>query len=304
MLTLTERIARRVLNATGLRSRHVVTRVGKIHILEGEGRGTLPPLVVLHGFAAHAVCYGPLMRQFQPHVSRLLAPDMPGHGYSDPLREGCATRQIQDALFEVLDKTLDEPAIILGNSMGGLAAVRYALARPERVRGLALVSPGGAPLPPDEFEQFLARFRVDSYGQALDFVDDVFAKAPTLLRHPIAHNIRKRFSHPQMRQLLGEISPELMLTPDDLKRLHMPVLFVWGKDERILPRAHYRFFAQNLPQHAFIEEFADFGHMGFMEQQTALTRRVLEFAQHIAVKEAAQRRSTLAGGHATLRASA
>lgn len=304
MLTLTERIARRVLNATGLRSRHVVTRAGKIHLLEGEGRGTLPPMVVLHGFAAHAVCYGPLMRQFQPHVRRLLAPDMPGHGYSDPFREGSASRQMLDALFDVLDRTLDEPAIILGNSMGGLGAVRYALARPEKVRGLALVSPGGAPLPAAEFESFVGRFRLETYGQALEFVDDVFAKVPPLLRHPLAHNIRKKFSHPQMRQLLGEISPELMLTPDDLKHLHMPVLFVWGKDERILPRAHYRFFVQNLPQHAFVEEFSDFGHMGFMEQQTALTRRVLEFAQHVAVKEAAQLRSTLAGGHATLRASA
>lgn len=304
MLSLTERIARRVLNASGLRSRHVVTGAGKIHLLEGEGGGGLPPIAVLHGFAAHAVCYGGLLKRFQPHVRRVLAPDMPGHGYSDPVRRGDVATGMLDGLFEVLDRTLTEPTILLGNSMGGLGAIRYALARPEKVSGLALVSPGGAPLPAAEFEAFIGRFRIDTYDQALEFVDDVFAKVPPLMRHPLAHNIRRRFAHPQLRQLMGEISPAQMLSADDLQRLHMPVLFVWGREERILPRAHFRFFAQNLPSHAFVEEFSDFGHIGFMEQPAALTQRVLAFAQHVAVKELAHRRSTREVAHATLRASA
>lgn len=303
MLSLTERFARRVLHATGLRSRTVVTRAGKIHVLEGSGGGHLPPLVILHGFAAHAVCYGGLLKRFQPHVRRVMAPDMLGHGYSDPHR-GHAPTGMLEALFDTLDRTLDEPAILLGNSMGGLGAIRYALARPERVCGLALVSPGGAPLPADEFEAFRERFVMDSYGKALDFVDDVFAKVPPLMRHPLAHNIKKRFAHPQLRQLMGEISPELMLTAEEVARLRMPTLLVWGREERLLPRAHFRFFAQNLPAHTFIEEFPNFGHIGFMEQPAALTRRVLDFAHHVAVNEAAQRRSTLEVAHATLRASA
>jgi pimeloyl-ACP methyl ester carboxylesterase len=84
----------------------------------------------------------------------------------------------------------------------------------------------------------------------------------------------------------------------------MPVLLVWGREERILPRAHFRFFAQNLPAHAQIEEFNDFGHIGFMEQPAALTRRVLEFARDLPAHELAQYASTCAPGHATFRASA
>lgn len=304
MLTLTERIARRVLHATGLRSRHVVTSAGRIHVLEGKGGGDLPPIVVLHGFAAHAVCYGHLLKRFQPRVRRVVAPDLPGHGYSEAPRRGSTATAMLDAVSETLDRVLDEPAILLGNSMGGLAAIRYAQRRPEKVCGLALVSPAGAPLPADEFDAFLARFKLTSYAEALEFVDDVFAKVPALLRHPVAFELRKRFGHPDLKRLIGEISPAHMLTPEDVKGLQTPVLFVWGREERILPRAQYRFWAQNLPEHAFIEEFSDFGHIGFMEQPEALTRRVLDFAQHIAVKGAAQRRSTPEQGHATLRASA
>lgn len=304
MLTLTERLARRVFNVSGLKSRHIATQAGTIHVLDGAGGGTLPPIVVLHGFAAHAVCYGGLLKRFQPHVRRVIAPDMPGHGHSAPLRPGDPPTVLLDALLETLDRVLDEPALILGNSMGGLVAIRYALARPQMVRGLALISPGGAPLPTAEHEAFLGRFRLETYGQALEFVDDVFAKVPPLLRHPLAHNIRRRFAHPQLRQLLGEISPSVMLTPSELADLHMPVLLVWGQEERILPRAHFRFFAQNLPAHAQIEEFTDFGHIGFMEQPTALTRRVLEFARQLPAHESAQYGSTCAPGHATFRASA
>lgn len=307
MLTLTERLARRVLNVSGLKSRHVVTRAGKIHLLEGGGGGHLPPIVVLHGFAAHGLCYAGLLRRFQPHVRRVLAPDMPGHGYSAPIRPGDTPTVLLDALVEALDRVLDEPALLLGNSMGGMVAIRYALARPDRVRGLALVSPGGAPLPPAEHEAFLGRFRLDTHGQALEFVDDVFARAPSLLRHPLAHEIRRRFAHPQLRQLLGEISPSVMLTPAELGSLHMPILFVWGREERILPRAHYRFFVQNLPAHAQIEEFADFGHIGFMEQPVALTQRVLEFARDLptqSVQQVSRYGSTCEARHDTFRASA
>lgn len=304
MLTFPERIARRVLNAAGLRSRHVVTKAGRIHLLEGEGDGTLPPIVILHGFAAHAVCYGGLLKRFQPHVRRVLAPDMLGHGYSDEVGRGSASTAMLAGLFEALDHVLTEPAILLGNSMGGLGAIRYALARPERVAGLALVSPGGAPLPPEEFEAFVERFRVETHGQALEFVEDIFAKVPTLMRHPLAHSIRRRFAHPNLRRLIEEISPGQMLSASDLRALRMPTLLVWGREEKLLPRAHFRFFVQNLPEHAFVEELGDFGHIGFMEQPAALTQRVLTFARHVAAKEIAHRRSTREVAHATLRASA
>ena len=47
MLTVPERIARRVLNAQGLRSRFLSTRVGRMHVLDSAGTGSLPPIVML-----------------------------------------------------------------------------------------------------------------------------------------------------------------------------------------------------------------------------------------------------------------
>ena len=211
MLTVPERIARRVFNAQGLRSRFIATRVGRMHVLDSTGDGDLPPIVVLHGLSANAICYAGLLKRFAPHTRRVIAPDMPAHGFSDAPTGGLTDAAMVTGLGEVLDRVLgesSEPAILVGNSMGGLAAIRYAIARPGRVAGLALVSPGGAPMPADQFADFIRTFDIASHRQALDFVDAVFANGAGILRHALAHGIRQRFTHPQLRQLLASITPE------------------------------------------------------------------------------------------------
>ena len=308
MLTVPERIARRVLNAQGLRSRFIETRVGRMHVLDSTGGGNLPPIVMLHGLSANAICYAGLLKRFAPHTRRVVAPDMPSHGFSATPVGGLTDAAMVTGLSEVLDRVLaesSEPAILVGNSMGGLAAIRYAIARPERVAALALVSPGGAPMPAAQFAQFLATFDISSHRQALDFVDAVFANGAGVLRHAFAHGIRQRFTHPQLRQLLATITPEQMLAPSELSGLRIPTLLVWGREERVLPRTHLEFFRKHLPSHAEVEEWPNFGHIGFLEQPDALAARILGFARAtVAGAKNLSRRSTGCGDYATLRVSA
>ena len=308
MLTVPERIFRRVLNAQGLRSRFLATRVGRMHVLDSTGAGSLPPIVILHGLSTNSLCYAGLLQRFAPHCRRVIAPDLPAHGFSDVPTGGLSDKAMVAALGETLDRVLgetNEPAILVGNSMGGLAAVRYANARPERVAGLALVSPGGAPMPAAQFAQFLRTFEISTHREALRFVDAVFANGAGVLRHALAHGIRQRFTHPQLRQLLASITPEHMLCPEELSGLRMPTMLIWGREERVLPRTHLEFFRRHLPSHAEVEEWPNFGHIGFLEQPEALSARILAFAGAAAAgAKNLSRRSTGCGDYATLRASA
>ena len=175
--------------------------------------------------------------------------------------------------------------------------------RPPALRCRA--SPGGAPMPAAQFAQFLATFDIASHRQALDFVDAVFANGAGVLRHAFAHGIRQRFTHPQLRQLLASITPEQMLAPHELSGLRIPTLLVWGREERVLPRTHFEFFRKHLPSHAEIEEWPNFGHIGFLEQPDALAARILGFARATAAgAKNLSRRSTGCGDYATLRVSA
>lgn len=277
MLTVPERMLRRVLNAQGLRSRWLETSVGRLHVLDGEGRGELPPIVLLHGFSANAISYLGLLHRFGPHASRLIVPDSPGHGFSELPRQGLTRDTMLAGLFEVLDRVIDEPAIVLGTSMGGFGAIRYAAARPDKVRGLVLVCPGGAPMGRDALRRFTDVFRVPRHADALRFVDRMLASSPPGFRHVLAHGIRGRFTNPELQRLLASLEPDDLLQPAELAALSMPTLMLWGQQEMILPPDHLDFFRRHLPQHAQVEIWDRFGHCGYLEQPGAVSRRVLAF---------------------------
>jgi pimeloyl-ACP methyl ester carboxylesterase len=110
---------------------------------EGEG----VPLVLLHAGVADR-------RGWREVAERLTAPviayDRRGHGETPPSAEPFTHL---DDLVAVLDATVDGPAWLVGNSMGGALALDAALTVPERVAGLVLIAPAinGQP-EPDELD--------------------------------------------------------------------------------------------------------------------------------------------------------
>ena len=102
---------------------------------------------------------------------------MPGHGSSDTPRAFDIAKCI-DGVCEALDETLDEPAIVFGNSLGGFTALRFALSRPHRVRGLFLASPAGAPSSPEEIDAQLRTLRVETHADAVRFIETILHERP------------------------------------------------------------------------------------------------------------------------------
>jgi len=96
-------------------------------------RSSSPLLVLLHGFTQTGASWGPLSGALSHHFP-LVLPDAPGHGGSS---------EITADLWETADllaRTATRPAIWVGYSMGGRMALHVALAHPEVVQGLVLVS--------------------------------------------------------------------------------------------------------------------------------------------------------------------
>lgn len=277
-----ERLAQVSLCLRGFQSRRLQTSVGRVHVVDGRGPGPMAPTVLLHGFSAAAFHYHDLIRDLRPHVSRVVAPDMPGHGLSETPRAGMGAEALQRGLFETLDQCLagSEPAVIFGNSMGGLAAIRYAAKNPEKVRALVLVSPGGAAMSQAEIEDFLRVFRVNTHAEALVFADRLFAMSP-MVRHVIAWGVQQKFGHENMRALLSSLRPQDLLTPEELGRLTMPTLFLWGGADRVMPVEHLQFFRKHLPKHVVIEEPAHYSHSPFLDSGPDLFARTLGYLRDV-----------------------
>ena len=238
-------------------------------------------IVVLHGLSAAGQYYESLLRRLRPHVRHVVAPDMPGHGYSELPAEGLNHDTLGIGLREGLDQLLTEPAVVFGNSLGAAAAVRYAAERPDRVLGLVLAAPGGAPMGDDELETFIDDFMLHDHGKALDFVDKLFHR-PHPMRHIIAWGVRQQFGRTGIEDLLRSVKPEDLLTADELERLRMPVLVLWGEADGVLRPAHRRFFEEHLPPHAEVHRLEEYGHVPHMSHPDCLAERVIEFARVVA----------------------
>ncbi len=275
MLLPVEHLLRASLNARGYRSVRVPTSVGEVHALDGRGVGALPPVVLLHGLASAGMHLAPVMTGLRPWVRRLVAPDLPAHGYSDAPRGGVTEATLHAGLVESLDALVDEPAVLLGNSLGGLAALRYALARPARVRALVLLSPGGAPLSDEEGHALRRSFRLRSHREALAFVDRVFARPPRM-RSVIAWGTRRKMAHPAVRQILDAIPTAAPLDEEALRALPMPVMVMWGRGDRVLPASSAEWFRRALPQARFVAP-EHLGHSPYLEDADAVCDEVLDF---------------------------
>jgi pimeloyl-ACP methyl ester carboxylesterase len=264
----------------GARSRWVTAEAGRVHVIDVEGRGPLPPLVLLHGYSASGASqFWAMVRRLRKHVSRILLPDLLGHGLSS-VPAHLDGDQMQEGLDDALDALLSGPAVVFASSLSGAFAIRYAIARPERVRGLMLCSPGGAPIAAAEHGELTRMFRVADHRAALAFVDRLFA-VPHPLRHLYAWGVRRQFNRSHLLALLDRVADARFLAPEELTQLKMPVHLVWGAADRILPHSHFDYFRQHLPPGTVIDTPVGFGHAPFIDQTDPLCERLVHFCERL-----------------------
>ncbi len=272
-----ETLGLRALVARGFRRRFAQTATGRIHVIEAHGTGLAPPLFVVHGLGSSASDLGPLLIRLRRHTERVVAVDLPGHGWSDAIPKGVP---LQDALLEALDSVYDGSAVGVGNSLGGLVMTRWALACPGRVKGLVLMSPGGAPT--GQLEDLLGTFDLSQQSEGVRFIDRVMARpSPYWVRQIQGWGVRHRMSRPGTRAVLEEASDAHMLTAEDVAALPDDTLVIWGKGDRVLPQEHLAFWKANLPKGAVVEEPEGMGHSPYLDNPTAVANRIALYLKDV-----------------------
>lgn len=276
-MSVLDRVIRVGLRGGGLRSRYVATKVARHHIYEARGDGPLPTLVFLPGLSDSASSLAPVLLRLRRRARRVLVIDAAGHGLSGQARDEYTVDRHLASSVAVLDEVLDEPAILIGNSLGGATALRYAIERPARVRGLYLTSPGGAQLDDAELDALRAAFAIGSRADARAFLRRVVHRAPALAP-VLARVIHRRAGSPAVSDLLRTLGREHALTPAELGGLTMPATLLWGRSERLLPPAALAYFRAHLPAHAVIVEAEGLGHCPHLDDPARLARMIGEFA--------------------------
>jgi pimeloyl-ACP methyl ester carboxylesterase len=242
---------------------------GRVHVLRG-GHG--PALLLLHaagGAGRWHQFHELLARQFT-----VFAPDHPGFGGSDEL---ASVEGVDDLVYHYLDVIdrlgLDRPHVV-GMSFGGWVAAELAVAAPLAIGSLVLFGPAGLRLPEhpvaDLFlmtpqQRKIALFR-DSAKAAtifpadpdLDAVLDAYRDLTALARFAWSPLL----SNPKLERRLHRVTA--------------PTRVVWASDDRLIPIAHGRRYAELIPGAEFTV-IEDCGHAACFERPRESADLVTEF---------------------------
>lgn len=235
-------------------------------VLLEAGQGL--PLVYLHGagtvtgfdFAAGWA------RKF-----RVLIPYHPGFG---PSPDDPAIDDIHDFVLhyvELFDQLELTKVRLVGQSMGGYIATKFAVEHRHRIDKLALVCPIGLPVPPGQ--------------PTVNFLETPPDQLPALLAHDPQNVIKHLPTGAPSAEFIAERGKEATTAgrvlgggkrtfdpklPRYLHRLTMPTLLVWGKQDRLTPTAQHTAWAKALPN-ATVRLFDNAGHVVLDEAPAAVT---------------------------------
>ncbi len=141
--------------------------------------GSTPALVFLHGLRDVAWALTPIARPFAGRY-RIVLPDLRGHGRSDQPGAYSMEHFLID-LHRIITEHVRRPAWLIGHSLGGQIASRYAAMFPEQVSGLVLVEGLGPPAFPfanettgwirSYRERVLTRFAESTPGRDLQTIE-------------------------------------------------------------------------------------------------------------------------------------
>lgn len=124
--------------------------------LHTRGRGERVALLI-HGWAVSGDIWAPVLERWPEDGPRLLAVDLRGTGWSSKPRDGYTLEAYAADVIGVIDALGLRDLVLVGHSMGGTIAMKVAIARPQALRRLVLISPvpaSGVPFKDEELAFF------------------------------------------------------------------------------------------------------------------------------------------------------
>ncbi|WP_433830152.1 4,5:9,10-diseco-3-hydroxy-5,9,17-trioxoandrosta-1(10),2-diene-4-oate hydrolase [Actinoplanes sp. CA-015351] len=253
-----------------------------------EGAGS--PVVLLHGGGPGASAKSNFERTIPalaPHFD-VLAVDQPGYGGSlgDPIT-GQYFTVAADRLADLLDKLGIDRVDLIGNSLGGGTAVRFALDFPERARRLLLMGPGGLSLnvfsaDPTEGVKRLGAFGRDPSREKLAAFLRTLVFDPSLITSALIDERFEAASAPAALRAMGEMGASFARFPEegllwrDAHRIQHETLLVWGREDRVNP-LDGALVALKLLRNARLHVFGGCGHWAHLEKFDEFNRLAIDF---------------------------
>ncbi|MDX8385100.1 MAG: pimeloyl-ACP methyl ester esterase BioH [Gallionella sp.] len=243
--------------------------------------GAGEPVVMLHGWGMHGGIWentaARLAENFAVHVV-----DLPGHGESSP-----PDSFTLDNVVDQLDAKFEQPVTVIGWSLGGIIAQRWASRASQKIKQLVLVATTPSFAQHDDWDSGMPQETLTQFAMELE---NNFAAT---LRRFLALQVRGSESERELLSVLRELlfirgEPHLnalrggldILRDADLRSelqaINQPALVIAGQRDKLTPLAASHFIAQAMPN-ARMVEIVGAAHAPFLSHQDIFIEHVKSF---------------------------
>jgi pimeloyl-ACP methyl ester carboxylesterase len=261
---------------SGVESRSIAVSGHRMHYL-AEGPAGGPAVVLVHGLGARAEDWLNLARPLAKAGYRVYMPDLFGYGRSEkPADFSYSVPDEASAVIGFLDAMGLKQVDLGGWSMGGWIVQRIAGEHPERVLRLMLFDSAGL----FEKPSWNTGLFMPATPADLDQLEALLMPHPSKIPGFIAQDILRvsRKRDWVIHRALGTMLTGRDTTDSLLPALKMPVLIVWGAEDRATPLSQGEKIHQLIPQ-SELEVFPGCGHLAASQCAAQIGPKVVEFVK-------------------------
>jgi pimeloyl-ACP methyl ester carboxylesterase len=246
-----------------------------------QGNGA--PLLLVHGFDSSVFEFRRLQPLLAPHFTTWNV-DLLGFGFTDrPADVPFTPATIKTHLYYTWKTLIGAPMILVGASMGGAAAIDFALTYPDAVQRLVLIDSAGFAKGPN-----MSKWMVPGLGYlATEFLRrpgvrrSVSLKAyadPSFVTPDAELCAALHLQHPRWQEALIAFTKSggYNFLSDKIAQVSQPTLILWGDSDNILGTADATKFAAAIAQSNLIW-IPNCGHVPHLEKPQKTAQAIVEF---------------------------
>ena len=246
-----------------------------------------PAVLLIHGFGSSLHTWEAWTSQLEGRF-RVVSLDLPGFGLTGPDPTGDYSDERSLAVLAALmDKLGIRQGAVVGSSMGGRIAWRFAAAEPARVTKLVLMAPDGFASLGREYGRAPERLpwlmRLLPYTAPKPLLRRTMQNAyavPGVLTDAVVDRYHAMLLAPGVRRAILDRVLQTRLVPPEpiLATIHAPVLLLWGEQDGAVPVSHAADYERALPNERTMI-LPGIGHVPMEEAPEASARALRAFLE-------------------------